>query len=208
MEVKQKKPLNIKLILVIGIAVIAIILSGFIGSRLPVFGSKTKIEADTIKESIKTIAELATLSYSYTDVGLFSDKKTVTLFGNEIGIIGTDKSFIISYDGEVKMGLDVSQISVEVKDKRIIITMPPIKILSHVVNEKSVKLLDEKSGLFNSISVKDYTNFIAEQKQKMDEKVHENGLFSQAQTNAEAQIKALLLAIPGISEEYKVEFVY
>ena len=80
-------------------------------------------------------------------------------------------------------------------------------MLSHVINEDSVKLLDEKSGLFNPISVTDYTGFVTKQKQNMEDKKLRD-LFTQAQKNAETMIKALLLSLPGIAEEYEINFRY
>lgn len=41
----------------------------------------TVIDADTIEQSIREIAELSTLSYVYTDVGMFSEQTEIKLFG-------------------------------------------------------------------------------------------------------------------------------
>jgi hypothetical protein len=201
----------LKVALVVVLIVVAIVAALFIKnwfeSKTPVIEEKNEIDITTIEESIRTIAELATLSHNYTDVCAFSEQKTMTLFGVEFTLPGTTKSFIICYDGEMKIGVDASQISVRADDGHITLTLPKAKVLSHVIKEDSVKLLDEKSGLFNPISVTDYTGFITEQKQSMEDKALSSGLFTQAQDNAEAQIRGLLLLLPGIAEEYEVDFL-
>ena len=204
-------PILIVILVVVLIAATAVATSfikGWFDNKTPVIEEKKEIDVTRIEESIRTIAELATLSHNYTDVCMFSEQKTMTWFGKEFALPGTKKLFIISYDGEMKIGIDASQISVRASEGLITLSMPKAKVLSHVIKEDSVKLLDEKSGLFNPISVTDYTDFIAEQKQYMEEKAQSNDLFTQAQENAETQIKALLLALPGIEGEYEIKFSY
>jgi hypothetical protein len=202
---------SINKFLVIGVVFAAFIagiifLSVIMGDHLPSIRRSTETQVKTIMENIRAISELSTLSYNYRDIGQFSDQKMIDLFGKGFKLPMTKKSFIIAYDGEMKIGIDASQLLFDIEDKIIVITMPPIQILSHVIKEESVELFDEKSGLFNPISVTDYTSFIMKQKQEMDEKAYANGLFSQAQTNAEVQMETLLMFLPGISGEYEIIF--
>ena len=175
--------------------------------NIAIFTSQsTEISASTIEQSIQDLSELVTLSYHYTDVGTFSDQIIWNVFNFEIPIFGGQKSFVISYDGEMKIGLDLQQVAVDVIGETIAVSMPPIKIISHVIKEDSVMLLDERSGLFNKISITDYTDFITEQKPKMEERIIGGDLFSQAMSNAEAQIRALILYIPGVADNYEIIF--
>ena len=214
---EEKKGFNIKSfikghikILIIGAILVILILAVILPLSMkkekwsPISQGETKIEVNTIKESILNISELSTLSYYYGDVAVFIEEKSKFL---GIPLLGTGKSFIVLYYGEMKIGIDASQLSVEVTDNKIIINMPSAKVLSHSVDESSVSLYDEKSGLFNPISVTDYLNLISERKAEMEEKAYSNGLFSQAQENAEEQIKSLLMLIPGIADEYEIDFV-
>lgn len=173
----------------------------------PVIEVKTEINVKVIEESIRSIAELATLTYGYSDVGLFSEQHSMSLFGKEIGLLGTKKSFIITYDGEMKFGIDLSLISIEDADNILTVMLPPAQILSHTIKEDSIMLLDEKSGLFNHFSITDYMDFMVEQKEKMETRALERNYFEQAQTNAELQIEAFILSIPGVAEEYKIRFI-
>ncbi|MCL1895303.1 MAG: DUF4230 domain-containing protein [Clostridiales bacterium] len=180
--------------------------AGFFGQQPIRVEEKTEIKATTIEESIRAISELVTLSYNYTDVGSFSEQKVVTLFGSEFNAPFGKKSFVITYEGEMKIGVDMGQVSVSVSGAVIEVVMPPAKIMSHVVMEDSVELYDEKSGLFNKISVTDYTEFMTERKPVMEEKAASTGLMDQARDNAKAQIEALLLSLPGIQDEYEIRF--
>ena len=95
---------------------------------------------------------------------------------------------------------------IDIKGRVITIDMPSAQIMSHVVKEDSVVLMDEHSGLFNRISTIDYPNFMIERKIVMEEKANTSGLLQQAQINAQKQIKAFLLCLPSISEEYEIRF--
>ena len=205
----MKKRLTLVLVICIVFVValfIGVFASGFLGERFFRVEEKTEINATTIEESIRAISELVTLSYNYTDVGSFSDQKVVTLFGAEFNAPFGKKSFVITYEGEMKIGIDMGQVSIDVEDGAIVVGMPPAKIMSHVVMEDSVQLYDEKSGLFNQISVTDYTEFMAERKPAMEEKAASSGLLDQARDNARAQIEALLLSVPGVQDEYRIRF--
>ena len=195
-------------VLVVGTAVATLYIKGKFEIRKPVIEEKIEIDVATIEESIRGIAEIATVSYNYTDVLSFSDQKTMTLFGLELSLPGMSKSFIVCYDGEIKIGIDISQISIQESEGLITLTMPQAQVLSHAVDEASVRLLDENSGVFNPISVTDYTSVIADRKPQMEEKARLSGLFIQAQENAEEQMRILLMSLPGIAGEYEISFRY
>ena len=180
--------------------------SGFLGQRLFKVEEKTEINVVTIEESIRAISELVTLSYNYTDVGGFTDQKVISLFGSEFNAPFGKKSFVITYEGEMKIGIDMGQVSVSLEDGAVVVGLPPAKIMSHVAREDSVELFDEKSGLFNPISVTDYTGFMAERKPLMEEKAAASGLLDQARDNAKVQIEAFLLSLPGLEEGYEIHF--
>lgn len=178
-----------------------------INKALPVVSKKTDIDVKIIEEKLRLVAELATLTYDYSDVGIFSEEQTLSMFGSEIGIMGTKKSFIITYDGEMKFGVDLSEISVRENNNVLKITLAPAKMFSHEMKEDTIRLLDEKNGVFASSSVMDYAIFMKEQKEEMEEKALEKDLFSQAQLNAEKQIESFISAFINTDDEYEISFV-
>ena len=64
-----------------------------------------KITSTTIKNQLTEINELALYSYDYSKVGKFSNK--LSFNGWEIPL--TQKTFIITYDGSIKAGIDLKQ---------------------------------------------------------------------------------------------------
>ncbi|MCL2717401.1 MAG: DUF4230 domain-containing protein [Lachnospiraceae bacterium] len=169
---------------------------------------ETKIEIDStlLRKSIQQITELSTLGFYYSEIGDFSEQKTLSLFGGEINIPGTRKSFLIVYDGEMKLGIDTGEMEIDIRDRIIIITLPEPKVLSHVVYEDSVQIYDESAGIFTRLSISDYTDFIAEQKQEKEDSLIGSSLLEQAAANAEEAIMGLLLVFPGVADEYTVLF--
>ena len=163
-----------------------------------------QISLDVISTEIKGIGELATVEYLYTNAAKFEDSKQI----KEWNIPLTQKRFIIKYDGIIKAGVDVNEITLEIDETHKVLTvnMPKAKILSHETDTESVELLDEKNGLFNSVSIEDKIGFDEEVGDEMEERAVENGLLTKAQENAEQIIKNLITNIPGI-EEYRIDFI-
>lgn len=163
-----------------------------------------EIVLDVVNTEIKGIEELATMEYLYTDAARYSDSKQIHTFD----IPFTEKSFTIKWDGTIKAGVDVTQITTElnVADKVLVIHVPQAKILSHDPDEDSVEVLSEKDGLFNPVRVEDQTQFDAVSKKEMEERAVENGLLEKAQKNAEEVISKLLSANPDIKGNYTIKF--
>lgn len=151
-----------------------------------------EISLALIQSEIKDIGELATVEYLYTDAGKFEDP--AKLFGKEIPFSFTTKSFVAKWDGIIKAGVKVEEIDVEISEenKEIIIHMPEAEILSHEIDENSIETLDEKNGLFNSISVEDIRQFDAISKEEMEKRAIENGILDKAFENAKSIIEKLV----------------
>ncbi|MDE6626485.1 MAG: DUF4230 domain-containing protein [Lachnospiraceae bacterium] len=143
-----------------------------------------EISIELIKSQIQDIGEIATIEYLYTDAGKFEDP--AKMFGKEIPFSFTTKSFIVKWDGVIKAGVKVDEITVEVNDsnKEIVVYIPKAEILSHEIDSESIETLDEKNGLFNSIKVEDIREFDAISKEEMEQRAIENGLLDKAFENA------------------------
>lgn len=162
-----------------------------------------EIDINVVNVEIQEIGELATLEYLYTDAGKFEDPKQ--LFGKDVPF--TTKSFIAKWDGIIKAGVDISQVTAEVdsNNKEVVIHIPKAEILSHEIDSESVETLDQKNGLFNPVSVEDVREFDEKSKEKMEERAIENGILDKAFENAESIIEKLI--DPMIQEfEYTVRF--
>lgn len=156
-----------------------------------------------IEERIEKIGELASIEYSYTNADKFTDKKTYADFD----IPFTTKGFVIRYDGVIKAGIDVSEIKVKVSkdDKKIYVTMPKAKILSHQIDEDSLEVLDENNSLFNKIKIEDYNIFQSTLNKSMEERAVSKGLLDQATESAKEIIELTVSNVKG-TDGYKIIF--
>jgi len=187
---------NILIIIVIALVFFSI------GKFWPSNEVPTQMSSELLSNQIQSISELATVEYNYTNMGKFENHNT--FYGWEVPF--TTKSFIISYDGKVKAGIDMTQVEVKLNNKKIDITMPTAKILSHEIDEKSIEVFDETQNIFNQISIKDYHQFTIDQKEKIEKNVTEKGLITEAQEKAKTAISTFIKTSYQLDDEYKIEF--
>lgn len=164
-------------------------------------GSSTVITVESLQEQILSIGELATVEYDYTNVITMKDSLKIKNWK----VPGTQKSFIVSFDGTMKLGIDASGVAVEAtkNSQAFSITVPKAKILSHAIHEETLKVLDQKSGLFNTVQIEDYATLAVSQKQAMEEKVAKGDLLARAENEAAQMLKALVDGF--LPEGYTVE---
>lgn len=153
----------------------------------------TMLDAVVVESRLVQISELATVSYQYTNVGQFSSSND--FYG--VTIPFTTKKFILTYDGVIKAGVDLSQAQVSISGDNVTITLPAARILSHEIFEDSMEVFDEKTSIFNPFTVEDFASFQADQKAEMEEKALERGLLTQAADQAEGSIRTLLTPMLG-----------
>lgn len=173
----------------------------FAGTRFASNSDEPEITSTGITQQLQDIEELATLSYNYTKVGKFSN----SLQFNGWDIPLTQKSFLITYDGQLKAGIKMDKIKVDVSNDNITVSIPDIEILSNEIDESSIEVYDESRNIFNPISVNDYATFATSQKEAVEAEAIENGLLSQAATKTQDTIKKYLNAIPGIEGNYQID---
>ena len=164
-----------------------------------------EIKLDIIYSEIKSISELATMEYLFTDAAEFSDSRQIKTWN----IPFTEKSFILKWDGVINAGVKLDLVTIEVNqdEKKITVSVPTAEILSYQIDTESVEILDEKDNIFNKISVDDKIKFDAATEEAMKQRAIENGLLEKAQANAEDILLRLLQANPAIGTEYTIEFV-
>lgn len=176
----------------------------FAGMRYASRSSEPKITSTTIVQELKEVSDLTVLEYNFTKVGKFQN--SLQLNGWDIPL--TTKSFLLTYQGQLKAGIDMSKIDAQVEDKNIIITLPDVAILSNIIDENSIEVYDESTNIFNPIRIGDYAAFATQQKDKAEEEAIENGLLSQAATKAEDAIRRFLTMIPQNKEEYTIDIKF
>lgn len=163
-----------------------------------------RIELDIIYSEIKDIAELATLEYLFTDAGRFSDSKQI----KDWNIPFTEKSFVMKWNGKIKAGVKLDEVSIEVDEetKKITVWMPKAEILSYEVDNDSVEILDEQNNIFNNITVDDKVQFDGKTEAAMKQRAIENGILENAQKNAQDILRRLLISNSAIGTDYTIVF--
>lgn len=142
----------------------------------------------TVENQLQQISQLATIRYSYTNMGQFENSNE--FYGIKLPF--TTKRFIVAYDGTITAGVDLSQAKVTITDQKVTIALPAPQILSHEVDPNSLEVFDETTSIFNPITIEDYTGFQADQQGVMEEKAIQGGLLTQAKDQAEAAIGGLI----------------
>ena len=157
------------------------------------------------KSRMINICELATMECYYHNVAKYFEE-------NAAGHLWfkQDKHFWIEYSGEVTIGVDASQIDIQIDGTEIEIYMPPAKVLSCKVDDKT---LDEDSYIFAVDSVlpsaEEQTKVIDEANKKMFETASQDTmLLNMAQERAISLIQKYIDQI-GIQTEtpYTVTWV-
>ena len=192
LRLRTKLLLTVLALLLVGGLVMAAFLCGLSrGGR----EAEPVITGDLLGEHLRSAQELVTVAYYYTSMGRFENQ--VDFYGWKVPF--TAKSFIVSYDGVIKAGVDLSQVQVEVDEIRQAVTvrLPASRILSQIP-EDSIEVFDESDNLFNRITIEDYTGFTLDQKKAMEQRAEDNGLLTSADEKARAAVESLLTLMPGM----------
>lgn len=150
------------------------------------------ISGRVLEERLQAVQKLVSTEYYYTQMGSFEEQKD--FYGWNIPF--TTKRFIVSYDGVIKAGVDLSQVKVEVEEGRVTVELPQAAIISHEIPEDSIKVLDESNNVLNPIRIEDYTDFTQAQKQEMEAQAIGNGLLEIAKGKAVDAVSTFLGFMP------------
>ena len=154
-----------------------------------------------LAEETKDVSELVTAEYLFTNAARFTNSKHI----KDWKIPGTEKSFVQKWNGTIKAGIELHEVTISVNDNVVTVTLPKAKILSYEIDYDSVEVLDEKSNVFNPITVEDKSNFDKETAKEMKERAKKGGLLDNAQENAQNIISSFL-AKNLSSYQYILEF--
>lgn len=164
---------------------------------------KAVITGEIVHEQLISASKLVTMEYYYTDVGSYENHSDFHGFK----IPFTTKSFIVSYDGVMMAGVDLSQAQVDVdeENKTVTITLPDSGIISSEIDNDSLVVFDETNNIFNQIKIEDYRGFAQERREIVMQKAIDRGLLQAADKKAEETVRSLLELLPGM-EEYTLKF--
>jgi len=183
---------------------------------LPQITEQSERSAHTILKEVLPIGEYASLAYHYSTVVKEINSRDIKGWT----IPFTTRKYIFTYDGIMKLGIDGRQIRIEedLPDSAgiagssnlpvIRIILPPIKILSHEIIDKSIEVFEQSQTIFNEIKLADAFTVTAERKRELEETVMAGSAVQEAQISAEQQFSALLKNLPGIRDNYDLVFIW
>lgn len=176
-------------------AVLLLLLSFWLGALWRGREQQPVITSDLLGQQLQTVQELVSVEYHYTNMGKFENQ--VDFYGWKVPF--TTKRFLVSYDGLIKAGVDLSGATVEVDEvqKSVTITLPESRILSHEIPEDSIQVFDETRNIFNPITIEDYTGFTRDQKAEVEQRAIDEGLLTGASEKAREAVETLAALLPG-----------
>lgn len=157
-----------------------------------------KITAQTLQDGLNDMGVLVTAEYYFTDV--ISYTSVIRLFNTiELGI--TETNYCAAYDGTVNAGIDFSGVTVEMDDAlgTVVVRVPAAEIFDVDIDTDSFRLISEKSGLGNPVSVADFNSSLAELEKTASEKALERGVLEKADENARLIIRGFVGSLVDLS---------
>lgn len=187
------------IMLVIGILIGAFLFFGMV--NLNIGQGEAKVTNTTVLEQLQSALELITTKYNYSKVGRYENSLEI----NGWSIPLTNKYFILTYEGEAQLGVDLDQADITVTNNKISIQLPDVEVLSNTIDEKSIEVYNESKNVFNPISVNDYKEFAIQQKEAVDEELKQKNIYETARQNTMDAITKLLNMSETIHDQYKIE---
>jgi len=155
---------------------------------------------------VRAICELATLECYYHNVAKYKEEDAEGFW-----IWKKDKHFWMEYSGVVKLGIEAALVTVEVKDDKVSITMPPAKVMKCTVDEETLDsdsiIVANKSA---DIKAEDLTEAFAEAQKQMElTAMNDTALLAQAQQRAQKLLEDYVNNIGKVTgKQYTVEWIY
>lgn len=147
------------------------------------------ITSTVIAERLSKISELSTVKYNYSNVLALKDSKKF----KDFPIPFTEKSFLIKYSGYIKAGVDLKDLDVVINEEKVNITLKKAKIFDHVINNEDLFVYDEKSSMFNKLSMQDMVNEISNEKIKVESDLLKTDFLDEANANTRLLLQGILL---------------
>ena len=156
-------------------------------------------------EDIHAICELATIKCYYHNVAQIDKEKDNFLQKN--------RKMWIEYEGEAVIGIDMSNLEIEISGNIVNITMPKAEILSinpirETLSEKSYVTSADGLLFKNKITTEDQENAITKGQTEMETSIKDNStLFTKAENKAKELIENYISNLSDISgKEYQINW--
>lgn len=160
---------------------------------------------ETVQDGLKAMGELVTEEYYFTDIITYSDLNRFL----GIKLPWTETSYIASYDGVVRAGIDFAAIKVAAEQRddgvHLTVTIPKSKIQSTEIDHDSFVLYSEKNGLGNPLSASDFNQSLTELEHDAQKNAVDKGVLTRADEQARLLVERFIQSIL-VEDSYTLEF--
>ena len=160
---------------------------------------------ETVQDGLKAMGELVTEEYSFTEVITYSNLKKFL----GIDLPWTETSYIASYDGVIRAGIDFAAVKVASEQLddgvHLTVTLPKSKIQSTEIDPDSFILYSEKTGLGNPLSASDFNQSLTELEHDAQKNAVDKGVLTRADEQAKLLIERFIQSIL-VEDSYTLEF--
>ena len=122
------------------LAAAAILILGMIAGRYLESSKKPELNTSAITAQISELSQLSTAELAYRGLVRYSQGEITFL---------TKKEFTMIYDANVKAGVDLGQVQMDIKGNKVSVTLPKAEIQDITIDPDSLEFYDEKFALFN-----------------------------------------------------------
>ena len=157
-----------------------------------------KISVESLVESLQDVGKLVTEEYFFTELVEYSSVKTLW----KITLPWTKSAFLISYDGTVSAGVDLTGVTVELDEasKTVRVLTPEAEIMAVDIDYDSFVCYSENSGIGNRISIRDFNDALQSVEKTAREKAIEKGVLDRAQEHADFLIRQIISSLVDLGE--------
>ena len=193
---KEKKKSRNAVVLVL-VAIILILVAGIGGFFISYYMTHKKKEPEItssfVESKIELVSDLTTAELSYSGVIHYEE--------GEIPFIDK-KTYNMTYTAEVKAGINMDEIQVDIQGDKVDVTLPEPEIQGIKVDSNSVQFYDESFALFNWDSKEDGVKAISEAEKDVEEHADVEELKIKAKKQSVTIIQELLDSVLDDKEVY------
>ena len=162
---------------------------GIVVDRTVLSKSGSEYSSVTIEEQISEISELAVLEIEYTDQEDWKGEAK-KVFGKEVPF--TSKSMQLIFSGKVKAGPDLENMKVDASEGSISVAIPHSDILSHEIDEESIRIQYINNGVFNRVTPQNMNDVRKKAKETKEKQIRKGNFLKEADDKSVEQIKSFL----------------
>ena len=146
--------------------------------------AKADITNELVVSKLEAVSELTTARLTFNGLLHYEEGKIPLL---------TKKAFFMTYCAEVKAGIDLSAVEVEITDAALTLSVPEPTVQSIYILPDSIKFYNESSALFNPEGKEDAIDAIAEAQADVQAKADIAQMLDTARSQTELLLENLFV---------------